>query len=260
MQPILSRLEADQIQYVKGSGPYAEIHYADPSRPLSKRMLVVSHPVKAVAMHLPGFVRIHKSFLVNPAFVEKSSAFDPKVGGTVTLQSGHQLPISRRVYFEVIKLLPVLILLLLSSCTSFEKAFRKYGRTVNDTTYTTVQLTVPKDSSILVVKTDTTRIVERVRQGRATVTIIREPTNTTVLAECDTVVVEKRVPGVIRTQLWGVDPKFEKQAKRWRTAFLILAGLVIAVLAAVWFLKRFTVGVQVQRRNPPTRLENNHPW
>ncbi|MGV3561575.1 hypothetical protein [Larkinella arboricola] len=53
-------------------------------------------------------------------------------------------------------------------------------------------MAIPKDSVILKTRTDTTRLFLTERQGRATVTLIRAPQETTAKAECDTIV--KKVP------------------------------------------------------------------
>lgn len=120
----------------------------------------------------------------------------------------------------------------LVNCHPYEVAKRKYAKDVIDTTYTTITTTIPRDSVRLVVRTDTTHIIERVRQGRATVTIIREPKNTTVIANCDSVTKPQKVMVKTVRQVWGVDPRFRDQAKTWRTVAFVLIGLIGAGVIA----------------------------
>lgn len=146
----------------------------------------------------------------------------------------------------------LIIYLLLSSlslsCVTLRKCEQKFGRgQVTDTTYTTVPITVPRDSAVLVTKTqmhfDTThtRIVEVSKQGRATVTIIREPVNTTVLANCDSVVIEKKVPVAVTTRQFGVSPW-------WKWGALASGGLLLLAAGSVLFLSRYQVSRRPVRR------------
>lgn len=130
-----------------------------------------------------------------------------------------------------------------SSCMTFQKAQRRYATNVADTIFTTVITTVPRDSVRLVVKTDTTRIIERMRQGRATVTIIREPTNTTVLADCDSLTRSQQVATRIITQKWGVDPAYKVTSDRWRTVALTLIALALVGTSLYFLSHKFTVNV-----------------
>ena len=144
-----------------------------------------------------------------------------------------------------ITIIVCLLLLAVCSCVTLRKCEEKFSRSaVTDTLYMTVSRTVPRDSTILVTKTNvhfdtiTTRIVEISKQGRATVTLIREPVNTTVLAECDSVVVVQRVPyqvDVIRT--FGVSPW-------WKWAGIVSGGLLLLALITLWLLSRY----QLSRR------------
>ena len=72
-------------------------------------------------------------------------------------------------------------------------------------------------------------------------TIIREPTSTTVLANCasTTVVYEKKVPVVVNNNTFGVAPWH-----RW-AFFLTLGALVIALLLW-WLTARF--GISMARK------------
>jgi hypothetical protein len=144
-------------------------------------------------------------------------------------------------------LIALLLTLAATSCTTFQKAFRKYGHMANDTTLVEipVTVTVPRDSVVMVLKTDTTHIIQEMRQGRATVKIIRDHTNTIVQADCDSVI--KTVTGktkvVTRTVNWGVDPKYESQAKNWKTGAVALAAFNLVVLGLLLLSRKFTFTV-----------------
>ncbi len=136
---------------------------------------------------------------------------------------------------------------LLSSCTTFEKAFRKYANNKVDTTFVTVSQTVPHDSAVLHLVTDTTTVYKEVRQGRARIIYQRDGRTTLVKANCDSVVVEKKVPQYITRQMWGVDPKFKSDADRWRTIAFVLMGLIgTAVIAYVF---TYHLKLDVSQRN-----------
>lgn len=150
------------------------------------------------------------------------------------------------------KALPLLLLLLflLSGCMTFQKAQRRYATTEVDTVYHTVTTVVPRDSAVLRLVTDTTTVIREIRQGRAQIIYERNPRTTTIKANCDSVFIEKKVPVYITKQVWGVDPKWKEQAEdaerwatRWRTAFFVLLGLLAATVAAIWFLRTFTVSI-----------------
>ncbi|GAB3958169.1 hypothetical protein GCM10028805_51980 [Spirosoma harenae] len=118
--------------------------------------------------------------------------------------------------------------LLFSSCTSlYDRAKARYAKEDTDTTYSTVTATVPAETVTHVFRTDTTHYIERVKQGRATVTIVREPTNTTVIAECDSASVSQRIATQIKNQTWGVDPKYQR---RYWIAIAVAAGLFLLFL------------------------------
>lgn len=115
-----------------------------------------------------------------------------------------------------------LLALLLSGCLTRKKILRKAEQLV-DTTYVTKTETIiiPKDSAIVRFRTDTTYVKVVEKQGRATVTVIRTPTETTAKAECDTIYKEVRVTVPCPPQLIvGVN-------EHWRTAAFILGGLLL---------------------------------
>jgi hypothetical protein len=160
----------------------------------------------------------------------------------------HKLPntgsVDQRMYVP-------LTLLLLSSCTTFKAAKRKFMSTVSDTTYTTVTTTVPRDSAVLRIITDTTTVVHEVRQGRARIIYQRTPQTTLIKADCDSVIVEKKVPQYITKQVWGVDPKYKDQAAYYKTGFFGLLGFVVLCLIVVYLLSRFKFSLGMERRSLP---------
>lgn len=121
----------------------------------------------------------------------------------------------------------------LSGCVNgYELARLRYAHQVADTTFQTITTTIPRDSVVTSFKTDTTHYFETVKQGRATLTIIREPTNTTVIANCDSLTKSQKVPTRIETQEWGTDPKYETQT-RILLAVVIGLGMVVAFFVGV---------------------------
>ncbi|KAA9357247.1 hypothetical protein [Larkinella humicola] len=119
----------------------------------------------------------------------------------------------------------VLILCLavtLPGCLTQKKILRK-AETLVDTTYVTQVETVmiPRDSAVVRLTTDTTHVKVIERQGRATVTVIRTPTETTARADCDSIVKEVRVQIPCPPQLIvGVN-------ENWRTAAFVLGALLL---------------------------------
>lgn len=142
------------------------------------------------------------------------------------------------------RFLLIALVVLLSGCASFyDRAKGRFQRTYTDTTYQRIVLTVPKDSAVLRVKTDTTRIIETFRQGRATATIIREPMFTTVIANCDEV--KKDTTVVVKTvsEKWGVDPKFEKQAHTFKWLAIGLTALLVIGVGAYLLIHQFRLSI-----------------
>ncbi|MEZ0611946.1 hypothetical protein ACAW74_25765 [Fibrella sp. WM1] len=156
----------------------------------------------------------------------------------------------------------ILIAGCLSGCTSlYNRAKARFQTTHVDTTYQLITVAVPADSTSLVVPTATTPLTQKQTQGRATVTIIREPTNTTVLADCagaekDTLVMVKTV-----TEKWGVDPKYQELAEQYHqqadnnrrraNKFMWIAiGLGLLLLAGLFFLGRYLLRHYYQLQSP----------
>lgn len=147
------------------------------------------------------------------------------------------------VGLSTLMLIGVILLLVgtLSGCMTYEKARLRYSTDKIDTTFQTVTTRIHGDTIYRVFKTDTTRYVEKVKQGRATVTIIREPTNTTIIANCDSISKSQKVPLKIVTQKWGVDPRFERQANTWKTVAFLLMGLLGVGVIVYIFTHKFQI-------------------
>ncbi|WP_461044083.1 LytR/AlgR family response regulator transcription factor [Spirosoma harenae] len=80
----------DEILFLSGSVNYSNIHYTN-----GKVLLVYHTLVRIQQQHLPDFLRISKSLLVNPRYVVGWQRSE-YTRGRVTLSSGHTMPISRR--------------------------------------------------------------------------------------------------------------------------------------------------------------------
>ena len=141
----------------------------------------------------------------------------------------------------------------LMSCMTYNRALRKFAHVVTDTVEVRkiVTVTVPRDSAVLRLLTDTTHIVREAQQGRATVRIVREPTYTTVYATCDSAKMAQEIVAKMPRQsvYWGVSLWY----KRGFWALLV----AISVAAAGYFLaKNFQISkrqtINQPNQNPPT--------
>lgn len=126
--------------------------------------------------------------------------------------------------------------LLLSSCSQ-RRLLRKL-QTDTVTVRQMVTVTVPKDSAVLRIVTDTTTVIKEIRQGRATVRIVREPTYTTVYATCDSVKITKEAIAKVprNTIIVGVS--------RWyKTGFWIVLLLFGLLSTALWLSRLWTIQI-----------------
>lgn len=84
------------ITHLTGASNYTWVHFRNGAT------LLLSKPLSSFEQHLPTFVRVHKTALVNPTYAERvQSPPRTKMPGSVTLQGGAVLPISRRRWREV---------------------------------------------------------------------------------------------------------------------------------------------------------------
>ena len=81
------------ILFLAGDGNYTHIHFSKKSSALYATTLSVFEK------ELPGFVRIHKKYLVNPAYVTDYRANGPR--SIEVMIGGQWLPVSRRRMDEV---------------------------------------------------------------------------------------------------------------------------------------------------------------
>jgi len=79
-------IDPDLVTHLRALSNYTQVHY------LSGKSLLLSKTLKYCAAQFPGnFVRIHQSYLINPAFIH----FYSKSDHAITLDSGVVLPVSR---------------------------------------------------------------------------------------------------------------------------------------------------------------------
>lgn len=81
-----------EIQYLEGDGNYTPVHFANSPKQIYTRTL------SYLGLHLPGLVRIHKSYLVNPRYVTDYRANER--GGIEVQVAGRWLAVSRRRFRE----------------------------------------------------------------------------------------------------------------------------------------------------------------
>lgn len=90
----------EAITHLTGASNYTWIHFWNGEKQLVGKNL--GHFEKA----LITFIRIHKTVLVNPAYVTGwQCSLDCKKSGLLTLQAGIELPISRRRWETVVVLM-----------------------------------------------------------------------------------------------------------------------------------------------------------
>ena len=88
------------IAYLSGANNYTWLHF----RNGEKKML--AKPISFLETQLTDFVRVHKTALVNPACVEKiQHPPRQRMAGSVQLEGGVELPVSRRRWREVVEAL-----------------------------------------------------------------------------------------------------------------------------------------------------------
>lgn len=86
--------------FFSGANNYSWLHFQNGERRL------LAKPLTYFEERLPGFIRIHKTVLINPACVA-SIQHPPrtKMAGIVRMQDGTALPVSRRRWAQVVQLL-----------------------------------------------------------------------------------------------------------------------------------------------------------
>jgi len=91
-------VKVEDISHCKAMSNYCQIHLKN------QKVILISKTLKQVEFILSdfGFLRIHKSYLVHPQFIQKIIKTD---GGSVVLQNGEQLPISKVIRDQLISTL-----------------------------------------------------------------------------------------------------------------------------------------------------------
>lgn len=85
------------IAYLAGANNYTWLHF----RNGEKKML--AKPISYLESQLTNFIRVHKTALINPACVEKlQQPPRQRMAGSVELEGGIVLPVSRRRWREVV--------------------------------------------------------------------------------------------------------------------------------------------------------------
>jgi CheY-like chemotaxis protein len=88
----------DRIAYFEGANNYSWIYFRDGEKKL------LAKPISFLEDKLPSFIRVHKTILINPDYVQ--SLHEPprkKMGGQVQLDSGEIFPVSRRRWSTVVE-------------------------------------------------------------------------------------------------------------------------------------------------------------
>ncbi|GAB4016749.1 hypothetical protein GCM10028808_46170 [Spirosoma migulaei] len=101
IKPALQRPEL--IAYFSGANNYCWIYFRNGEKKL------LAKPISYLESQLPNFIRVHKTVLINPAYV-KSLDQPPhkKMAGKVYLDTGEVFPVSRRRWSQVVESLQVL--------------------------------------------------------------------------------------------------------------------------------------------------------
>jgi two-component system, LytTR family, response regulator len=96
-------LKTKTICYIEADGAYSNIYLTD------RRKLVVSKNIKVFDEKLPdsSFCRIHKSFLINLAFISK---YVKSEGGYIIMENGASIPVSVRKRDTLLQLVEALSL------------------------------------------------------------------------------------------------------------------------------------------------------
>lgn len=136
-------------------------------------------------------------------------------------------------YSTLVLIFALLIAFVLCSCMNYKKAKAKYADVKKDSIIITKIVTIPHDSIRTEIIHDTTTYIKEFHQGRARLIIEKTPTITYIKADCDSVskVVQIKAPQEIIT--WGIAPWY-------RDAFLVLLGLVLALVLYIFIKKKST--------------------
>ena len=92
----------ERIAYLAGYNNYCWVHFRNGEKKL------LAKPISYLEGKLPNFIRVHKTTLINPAYI-KGVDHPPrtKMAGKVHLDSGEEFIVSRRRWSHVINLLQI---------------------------------------------------------------------------------------------------------------------------------------------------------
>ncbi|MVM28692.1 LytTR family transcriptional regulator [Spirosoma sp. HMF4905] len=96
IKPALQQPEL--IAYFSGANNYCWLYFRNGEKKL------LAKPISYLESQLPDFIRVHKTILINPAYI-KSLDEPPhkKMAGKVHLDSGEVFPVSRRRWLQVVE-------------------------------------------------------------------------------------------------------------------------------------------------------------
>ena len=96
MSVIKPAIHPEQIAYLAGANNYCWIYFRNGEKKL------LAKPISYLESKLPNFVRVHKTILLNPAYVKRlDHPPSNKMAGKVQLDSGEVFPVSRRRWSQV---------------------------------------------------------------------------------------------------------------------------------------------------------------
>ncbi|GAB4025491.1 LytR/AlgR family response regulator transcription factor [Spirosoma koreense] len=99
-------LPLTDLMFLQSEGNYSWLHWKDGQR------LFVARTLKYYVPQLPSemFVRAHRNCILNVHYIERMEQTAPDQGGLVYMRSGNVLPVSRRRWVAVKRMLKRLLL------------------------------------------------------------------------------------------------------------------------------------------------------
>lgn len=89
------------ITHLTGLSNYSWLHFCDGKKEL------IAKPLRFFEEKLPTFVRVHKTALVNPYYIQDyKPPLRSKMAGSIYLRGGTELPVGRRRWSQIVELLP----------------------------------------------------------------------------------------------------------------------------------------------------------
>lgn len=135
----------------------------------------------------------------------------------------------------------------MTSCVTYGRFVRKFGHVGNDSATVVINdtVTIPKDSVILSLKTDTTTVHQVIQQGRAQIIYDRTKTVTRIQANCRDTTIIKEVPAKCPpVTSFGIAPWY-------KTAFYVTLFLLAVAVVAYIFIYQFQISITKRNANYP---------